>query len=61
MKRFLTYTSGAAVGTLLYTGVLSSEQEFDVFRAVVVGVFAGLFQLAWQGRRKRGAADTAQG
>lgn len=42
MKNFLIVAAGGAVGTLLYTGFLSSAHELDWTRAAFVGVFCGL-------------------
>nr|WP_315481834.1 hypothetical protein [uncultured Undibacterium sp.] len=50
MKRLphgLSVGIGIAAGTLLYTGFLSSTQEFDWYRALFVGTVCGLVAAAW--------------
>ena len=42
MKYFVGLGLGTAVGTLLFTGLLSAAHEFDWGRAVFVGLFVGL-------------------
>lgn len=42
MKYFVCLGLGTAVGTLLFTGLLSAEHEFDWRRALFVGLFVGL-------------------
>jgi uncharacterized membrane protein YdjX (TVP38/TMEM64 family) len=47
MKKFLITASGTAIGTLLYTGLLSSAHEFDWGRAAFVGVVCGVLSAVW--------------
>ena len=42
MKYFVSFGLGTAVGTLLFTGLLSAAHEFDWGRALFVGLFVGL-------------------
>ena len=42
MKYFVSLGLGTAVGTLLFTGLLSAAHEFDWGRALSVGLFVGL-------------------
>jgi len=53
MKQSLMTGAGAACGTLLYTGFLSSAATFDWGRAIFVGAFCGLCALLWP-RKPRG-------
>jgi hypothetical protein len=52
MKNFLLTAFGTAVGTLLYTGLLSSAHEFDWGRAATVGIFSGIFAAAWPKKKR---------
>jgi hypothetical protein len=47
MKNFLSTASGTAIGTLLYTGFLSTAHEFDWARAAFVGVVCGACSAVW--------------
>jgi hypothetical protein len=42
MKYFVGLGLGTALGTLLFTGLLSVAHEFDLGRALLVGLFVGL-------------------
>jgi hypothetical protein len=42
MKYFVGLGLGTAVGTLLFTGILSDAHQFDWGRALFVGLFVGL-------------------
>jgi hypothetical protein len=42
MKYFVGLGLGTALGTLLFTGLLSAAHEFDWGRALFVGLFVGL-------------------
>jgi hypothetical protein len=42
MKYFVSLGLGTAVGTLLFTGLLSAAHEFDWGRALFVGLLVGL-------------------
>jgi hypothetical protein len=47
MKQFLFTAAGAATGTLLYTGFISSAQELDWGRALFVGLACGCGAVFW--------------
>lgn len=42
MRYFIGFGIGMAVGTLLSTGLLSDAHQFDLGRALFVGLFSGL-------------------
>ena len=42
MKKFLAAAIGGAVGTLIYTGVVSTTHEPDWYRAAFVGFVIGI-------------------
>jgi len=52
MKNFLITASATAVGTLLYTGFLSSAHEPDWGRAAFVGVFCGVCSAVWPRKKQ---------
>ncbi|MTV39590.1 hypothetical protein [Duganella radicis] len=47
LSKFLSVGSGMAIGTLIYTGLLSSAHEFDFARAAFVGLFGGIAAAMW--------------
>jgi hypothetical protein len=51
MKNFLSTGSGTAIGTLLYTGFLSTAHEFDWARAAFVGVVCGACAVVWSKKK----------
>ena len=53
MKIFIGTACGAAIGTLVYTGLISSAQEPDWGRAVFVGLATGLFSLLWPQKKPK--------
>jgi hypothetical protein len=53
MKNFFLNASGVAVGTLLYTGFLSSTDELDWGRAAFVGIFCGICFAIWPGKNRK--------
>ncbi len=58
MKKLLSYRPlqlglGIAIGTLIYTGMLSAAREFDFARAVFAGMFCGTGAAVWQRFQRR--------
>ena len=53
MKHFLPIACGAATGTLIYTGLISSAQELDWARAIVVGIACGCAAVFWPRNKVR--------
>jgi len=51
MKNFLSTGSGTAIGTLIYTGFLSTAHEFDWARAAFVGVVCGACAVVWSKKK----------
>ena len=56
MKTFLLAAAGAAIGTLIYTGLLSSAHDPDWYRAAFVGIASGVCSLVWP-RKKQAPAE----
>ena len=53
MKTFLAMALGGATGTLIYTGWISSVQEFDWGRAVFVGIAVGFAAMFWPQKKPK--------
>jgi hypothetical protein len=51
MKTLPSTAFGAAFGTLLYTGFLSTAHAFDWGRAAFVGVCCGIVSAAWSRKK----------